>query len=138
AGIRLTGSIRKPEADLTMDIQQPAAFGEKIDRLRADARYRAGELNVTNGIANDGPSELRFSGNYRHPENDLKSGDMSFDATTQSLMLSRIEQVAKLSVPLEGSVGGRMSGTGRIANGKFELTAATVNVSGQGITVDGE
>jgi translocation and assembly module TamB len=138
ASIRLTGSIRKPEADLTMDIQRPAAFGEQIDRLRADARYRVGELEITKGIANDGTSELRFSGNYRHPEGDLKSGEISFEATAQSLAVSRIEHVAKLSVPVDGAVSGRLSGSGRLANGKFELTAATVNLTGQGVALDGE
>ena len=84
ASVRVAGSIRQPEANLTMDIQQPAAFGEQLDRLRADAHYRPGELDIANGIANDGTSELRFSGNYRHPEGNLKSGDVNFDVTAQN------------------------------------------------------
>ena len=42
ASVRLAGSVRRPEADLTLDIQRPAAFGEQIDRVRADAHYRPG------------------------------------------------------------------------------------------------
>jgi translocation and assembly module TamB len=138
ASVRLTGSIRKPEANLTLDIQRPAAFGEQIDRLRADAHYRPGELDIANGVATDGTSELRFSGNYRHPENDVKSGDLSFDVTAQNVAASRIEYVAKLSPPVDGLLAGRLSGTGRITKGSFELTAATVDLMGKGITVNEE
>jgi translocation and assembly module TamB len=121
-----------------MDIQRPAAFGEQIDRLRADAHYRPGELDIANGIANDGTSELRFSGNYRHPEDNLKSGEVSFDVTGQNVAASRIEHIARISPPVDGLLGGRLRGTARIANGGFELTAATADLTGQRITVDRE
>jgi translocation and assembly module TamB len=133
---RVTGSVRRPEVNMSLDVQRPAAFGEHIDRVRADARYLPGELDIANGIANDGASELRFNGNYRHPEGNLKSGDVSFDVTVQNLTASRIEHVANLSPPVDGVLGGRLQGTGRIANQAFELTAATANLAGKGITVD--
>jgi translocation and assembly module TamB len=138
ANVRLAGSVRRPELEVALDVQQPAAFGEHVDRVRADAHYRPGELDIANGIANDGMSELRFSGNYRHPEGNLKSGDVSFDVTAQNVTASRIGHVAKISPPVDGQVGGRLRGNGRIANGSFELTAATVDLTGQRITVDGE
>ena len=128
---------RRPESD-SLDIQRPAAFGEQIDRLRVDANYMPGELDIANGIATDGMSELRFSGNYRHPENDLKSGDVTFDVTAQNVAASRIEHVAKISPMVDARLAGRLSGTGRIAKGSFELTAATVNLTGQQIMVAGE
>ena len=138
ATLRLAGSIRRPEAELKVDVQQPAAFGEQIDRLRADASYRPGELDISNGIANDGTSELRFSGTYKHPDGNLKAGDMSFDVTAENVTASRIEHVAEISPPVDALLGGRLRGSGRIANGSFELTAATVDLTGQRITVDGE
>ena len=138
ATVRLAGSIRKPEANVSVDIQRPSAFGEQIDRLRADAHYMPGELDIANGVATDGTSELRFSGNYRHPENDLKSGEVTFDMTAQNVVVSRIEHVSKLSLPVDGQLAGRLSGTGRITKGSFELTAATANLTGKGITVDEE
>lgn len=138
ASVRVTGSVKRPEADVTLDILRPAAFGEQVDRVRADAQYRSGELNITNGIATDGNSELRFSGNYLHPENDLKSGEVTFDATAQNVAASRIEHVGKLSEPVDGSLSGKVNGTGRITKGNFELTAATANVTGTNVTVDGE
>jgi len=36
------GSFRRPEAQLTLDIEKPAGLGEQIDRVHADARYRLG------------------------------------------------------------------------------------------------
>lgn len=136
ANVRMAGSVRRPDLQVALDIQGPAAFGEHLDRVRADARYRPGELDVTNGIANDGPSELRFSGSYRHPENNLKSGDLSFELAVQRLMASQIEHVARISPPVDAVLAGRVRGTGRLSNGSFELTAATADLSGQRITVD--
>ncbi|HEV8412503.1 MAG TPA: translocation/assembly module TamB domain-containing protein [Bryobacteraceae bacterium] len=136
ANVHVAGTFQRPEAELTLDIQKPAAFGEQADRVRADARYRPGEIDIANGIANDGTSEVRFSGNYRHPENDLKSGQVSFDVSTQNLTASRIQHVARLSPAVDGRLTGRLSGTARVTNGRFELTGATVDVTGKGITVD--
>ncbi len=138
AQLRLSGSIRRPEAEVALDIQRPAAFGEKIDRVRADVHYRPGELDVANGIATDGTSGMQFSGSYRHPEGNLKSGEASFDLTTQNFMASRIEHIATISPAVDGVLGGRVRGTARITNGSFELTAATANLTGQNITVDAE
>ena len=132
------GSLRRPEAELTLDIENPAGLGEQIDRVHADARYRLGELDIANGIATDGTSELRFSGNYHHPDNDLKSGDVSFDVSAQNMAASRIEYVAKLSPPVDGQLNGKLNGTGRITSGSFELKAATVDLTAKGVTVDDE
>ena len=132
------GSLRRPEAELTLDIEKPAGLGEQIDRVHADARYRLGELDIANGIATDGTSELRFSGNYHHPDNDLKSGDVSFDVSAQNMAASRIEYVAKLSPPVGGQLNGKLNGTGRITSGSFELKAATVDLTAKGVTVDDE
>ena len=136
ANIRLAGSVRQPDLALALDIQGPQAFGEHVDRVRADARYRPGELDVTNGIANDGPSELHFSGNYRHPENNLKSGDVNFELAVQNLTASRIEHVAQVSPPVDGLLSGQIRGAARVSNGTFELTSATADLNGQRITID--
>ena len=136
AGIHVTGSTRQPEAEAALDIQKPAAFGEQIDRVRADARYRAGQIEIVDGVASDGPSELRFSGNYRHPLNNLRSGEVSFDVSTQNLTASRIKRVARLSPSVDARLAGRISGTGRVTDGRFELTGATAALTGKGITVD--
>jgi translocation and assembly module TamB len=138
ASVRLAGSVRRPEAEVALDIQRPAAFGEQIDHVRANAHYRPGELDISDGIASDGTSELQFNGSYKHPEGDLKSGEVSFDAVAQNVTASRIEHVARISPPVDALLGGRLRGTARIANGSFELTAATADLTGKGLTVDGE
>jgi len=98
SNVHVAGSVRRPEVEMSLDIQRPAAFGEQIDRVRADARYRLGELDIANGIATDGTSELRFSGNYRIRERS-EIGRFEFDMTAQNVAASRLEHVAKLSRP---------------------------------------
>src|SRR6185369_10693674 len=60
AAVRISGSVERPEANITLDVVNPEAFGEKIERLRAEVRYLPGELRVTDGVATDGPSQIRF------------------------------------------------------------------------------
>jgi translocation and assembly module TamB len=138
ATVRVAGTARRPEIDATLDIQKPAGFGEQIDRLRANARYTPGQLDIAQGIADDGSSQVQFSGSYRHPEGNLKSGDVSFEVSGQNVTASRVERVAAMTHPVDGQVSGRVHGTGRVANGSFELTAATADVNAQRITVDGD
>src|SRR5579862_5541530 len=136
ATVTLTGTVTRPDAEIALDVQNPAAFGEQIDRLRATVHYTPAAVELTNGVASAGPSGLQFSGTYRHPENDLKSGDVNFDLVVQNLVAARVQHIAKVQPPLDAIVAGRVSGTGKIANGAFDLTAATANLTAQRVTVD--
>src|SRR4029078_8957424 len=100
--------------------------------------YRPDELDLANGLATDGASEMRFSGNYKHPLDSLKTGDLSFDVTARNIVPSRIEHLARISSSLDAVLAGTLRGTGHMTNGNFELTAANVNLTGQRVTVYGE
>jgi len=142
ATVRLSGSFEQPEATIALDVQNPAGAGEKADRLRASVRYLPGALELTNGIVNDGPSEVRFAGTYKHPLASWRSGNVTFEASTQSLPTARVERVATMDPKVSGVLSGTVQGTGSIdvnntAN-PFTLTSATANVAVQQIFVDGQ
>src|SRR6185503_1884535 len=85
ATVRISGSVERPEANITLDVVNPEAFGEKIERLRAEVRYLPGDLRVTDGVATDGPSQIRFNGRYVHPQPDYRTGDITFEAVSSNL-----------------------------------------------------
>jgi translocation and assembly module TamB len=142
ATVRVSGSLERPEATVALDVQNPAAVGEKADRLRANLRYLPGLLAFSDGIVNDGSAEVRFSGTYKHPLASWRSGDITFEASTQNLPVTRLELVAAMKPAMEGIVSGEVQGSGSITNGGnaigFTLGSATANVAGRQIIVDGQ
>jgi translocation and assembly module TamB len=129
AALSLSGTVRRPEVDAAIDVQGISAFDEKIDRARANVRYTPGSVDLSNGIASTGPAEARFSGSYRFPTGDWKTGDAVFDVLSQNLDLSRIEHLTRSAYPAEGVLAGRLRGTAKIENGVFRLTAATADLT---------
>src|SRR5262249_27631484 len=116
----------------------PAAFGEQLDRARANVHYTATSIDLTNGIANDAESELRFAGRFQHPENNWKTGDVIFDGTAQNISTARIEYLGRSFPQVAAVMGGTFKGAGRIENGSFRLQSATADVTGRGVTFEGE
>jgi translocation and assembly module TamB len=140
ATARLSGSLENPEAAIALDVQNPTGVGEKADRLRANVRYLPAELDFSDGIVNDGGSEVRFSGTYKHPQTSWRSGDIVFEASTQSLPTARLERVALLEPKVSGIVSGNVRGSGTISQGAnpFTLTSATANITSRQIIIDGQ
>ncbi|MEO5922918.1 MAG: translocation/assembly module TamB domain-containing protein [Bryobacteraceae bacterium] len=140
ATVRLSGSFERPEATVALDVQNPVFEGEKADRVRTSLRYVPGTLELTDGIVNDGASEVRFSGTYKHPLASWRSGDATFEVTTQNLPTARLEKVVAIAPNISGILGGRIIGSGTINQSNstpFTLTSATANVSARQIVVDG-
>ena len=142
ATVKLSGSLERPEATIALDVQNPAGAGEKADRLRGNVRYLPGTLELSNGILNDAGSEVRFSATYKHPLASWRSGDITFEASTQNLPAVRLESVAALQPPVAGVLSGQVRGTGTITvdgnTNNFQLTSATANIGAQQIRVDGQ
>ncbi len=110
ATARITGTLENPEATIALDVQNPSGAGEKADRLRANVRYEPGSLDLSDGILNDGPSEIRFNATYKHPPANLRSGNLTFEASTQNLPMVRLESVALLEPKISGVLNGRVQG----------------------------
>jgi translocation and assembly module TamB len=133
---RFGGFLQEPQGEGTFDIQQPAAYGEKADRLRATVHIAPDLAELTAGQVEDGPARARFSGSYRHPAGKWDSGDVRFQVTGQDLTPDRIEALAKLQPPVGGTFSGTLDGAGRVQNSRLELTSANGSLSIDKFTVD--
>jgi translocation and assembly module TamB len=145
ASIRLSGSVQQPLAEISMQVEKPAAFDEQMDRLRANLKYSPGQIEVTSGEVSNGPGSVSFKGAYRHPgtnwkDADWKNGDMTFQLSAQGVQLTRIKAFARLQPAsdsrIDAKVSGNFSGAGRVSNGEFSLTSITADSIARGVTFD--
>jgi translocation and assembly module TamB len=136
--VHFSGSVRAPQADVALDVQKPAAFGEQLDRLRANVQVTPEAITVAGGDAIDGPGRLRFSGNYRHPANDWKSGEAEVQLAAQNLPAKRVDALSRLAPRLDARLTADIRGRLKVANGQVSLTSADGSASAQAVTLDGQ
>lgn len=136
ATLRVSGTMRRPEAEIGLQVDQPSAFGEQADRLRANLRYAPAAVEVVSGEADAGPGKLLFQGAYRHSENDWGSGDLRFDLTAQGMPVSRAQMLAKLEPGLDAILDGKVNGTARLVKGAVVLNGIDGEVAAHDVTWD--
>ncbi|MEP7351720.1 MAG: translocation/assembly module TamB domain-containing protein [Acidobacteriota bacterium] len=136
AQVHISGSVQHPQVSASLDVANPAGYGETLDRLTANVRYLPGELDVTDGIGTDRGSRLLFSGGYRHPASDWKSGEINIEASTDNLPSARIDHLANVPLAFTSTFAGRVQAAGKLQGGVFSLTSATADVTARTLRVD--
>ena len=79
ADVHLFGTVAKPIADLTAQVEKLAAFDEQIDRVNAKIHYADDALTISGGDATVGPGRIHFDGSYD------KAETITFDVTAENL-----------------------------------------------------
>jgi translocation and assembly module TamB len=163
ATVHLSGSIQQPEADIALQVDSPAAFGERFDRLRAGMRYSSASVDVTSGEAEAYGGKMRFQGSFQHRmkdgKADWKNGNLRFDVAAQGVALSRIARLSTLgpnpvvpsaapnvaapnAAPVaaskilfnpEATLDAKAAGTGRLVNTEFALDSIDGDASAHGL-----
>ncbi len=138
AAVRVSGSLREPQADVTLDIVKPEAFGEALDRVRATLKIARNSVDVSNGQAEDGPARLTFSGAYRPTTSDWKDGGIQIQLTAHDLVASRLKAFANLQTGVDGRVTADLRAQGSLNKDAFSLTSASGTLSAQSIVINGQ
>lgn len=136
ASVHLTGTARRPEAEIALDATGATALGEKAERLRANIHYTAQSLVVTNGQADIGTGKLLFSGSYTHPDGDLRNGDLRAEITAQAITESRIAALHQLEPGAEARLDGKVAILARVEQGALLPRSVSGEVSARGVTLD--
>jgi translocation and assembly module TamB len=132
ANVHLFGSVKKPVADVTAQVEKLAAFDEQIDRVSAKVHYSDDALLISGGDAIAGPGRIHFDGSYD------KAGAIVFAVTAENVPGSRVKALGKLPMRPDGVINANVKGTGRIVKGEFQLTSAAGTASGRSITLSGD
>ena len=136
--IHLFGAIRQPEAEIAASIEQPAGFGEHLDRLHASVRYSAGSIRVTGGEADAASGKIHFEGTYQHRAGEWNTGDLHYDVAAQNIELAQIQHLSKLQPQLEGRLDAKLNGLARIAKGRLDPRSVNGEASLREFAWDGQ
>lgn len=138
AGVRLSGSMHQPQADLTINVANPRAFGESMDRVSATLKVTTNTLEVSSGEADEGPGRIAFSGGYQPSAADWKSGAVQLQVATRDLVATRLEALAALQSGLDATLTADVHAQGRVAKGSFSLSSAMGTLSAQSVSFRGQ
>jgi len=136
ATVHLSGTARRPEAEIALNATQAKALGETFERVRANLRYGAQSLAFTAGEADLGAGKLLFSGSYTHADGDLRSGDLRAEFTAQAITASRIAALRQLEPGAEARLDGKGAVNLRIDPGALLLRSLSGEASARGVTLD--
>jgi len=132
----LSGAPQRPDAEITVDVEKPAGFGEQLDRLRATFRYSAETITVTAGEADLASARLHFEGDYKHRANDWKNGDAKFAFVAEAVPLSAVKAFSNLQTGVDSKVDAKANGVARIAQGELTITSIDGNATAHAVTWD--
>ncbi|HML15587.1 MAG TPA: translocation/assembly module TamB domain-containing protein [Bryobacteraceae bacterium] len=138
ARMHLFGAIRQPQAEVAVEIEQPAGFGERLDRLHANLQYSAELIRVTGGQADAASGKILFEGAYQHRANDWNTGELQYNVAAQNIAIAQIEHVAKLQPGLEGRLDAKMNGGAGVAKGGINLRSVNGEASLHKLVWDGQ
>ena len=136
ATVHLSGTARRPQADIVLDATQATAFGERFERVRADLRYTPQSLVFTAGQADLGSGKLLFSGSYVPQNGDIHNGNLHVDVTAQALTASRIAELHRLEPSAEARLDAKATVEMRIERGALQLRSISGEASARGVTLD--
>ena len=138
AGVRVSGFVREPQAEITLDVIKPEAFGESMDRVRATVKIAANSIEVSSGQAEDGPARLSFSGAYRPAASDWRSGSLQVQLTARNLEAASLHAFANLQTGVDGRVTADIRAQGGLAKGAFSLGSVAGTMTAQSVSIHGQ
>lgn len=142
ATVRLTGTLQRPEAGLTLDVAQATASGEQFERVRANVQYKSQSLQFASGEADLGSGKLRFSGSYEHPENDWKNGVLRADLSLAAIQATRLavwrESRIARNTQADARVDGKATFEVHAERGSFAVRSLAGDATLRGITIYNE
>lgn len=133
--VRLSGTLRVPDATVTAEIQSPAAFGEQADRLRTTFHFTPAEIDVSSARITLQNASITLAGKYAHNAAGWNDGRAEFDVATKSLPTSRIRRLAQIQPPLAATLSGNLHGSASIAHGVPTLTALSGTFAARGVEI---
>ena len=123
ATAKVSGTIGDPHAEADLTIAKALVSGERIDRVQAAAAYSAGRIEIKEASVSAAVGQIRLTGRFEHPPEDLRNGSLHFTVSTPGIHVESLEAVKKLGSGLRGVVKGDLSGEGSVRNGEPSVTA---------------
>lgn len=133
---QVSGSLKRPQAEISAEILNLAAFGEQLDRVRAKVHYSPEQMDVSAGEAEEGAAKATFTGAFSHPPDDWRNGEIRFTVATPGVSLAQIKTLVKLQPSLSARVDGTASGTLRLIKGAPEIASISGRANAHSVAWD--
>ncbi|MGD0199629.1 MAG: translocation/assembly module TamB domain-containing protein, partial [Bryobacteraceae bacterium] len=138
ASVTLGGTLGAVEASAHARASQVVFYGQPMDRVEGDARYRDGLLEISAAELQQGSSRLQISGRLEHPPGNWAQGRIAFQAASSGIRLAELKLVRDQVQGAEGQIEAQMAGEVTLAPGGFRpgpmhgfLSVRDLRVGGQ-------
>lgn len=143
AGVRgrVSGTIKQPTADLSLELTQAVLGRISLDEAKAHVVYEDTLIDVPSLEVRTGPNRVTMAATFRHPANDFQRGEVELTAQTNSIQLAQVQYVREENLGLAGTLQVSMKGKGHLdlTNKTFpvDLSGLDAAVAAQNLTMNG-
>lgn len=114
----LKGSFDKPEGEAAVTADQVVAFDEPVERMRGKIRLLSGAIEITDGQAAVGRTQVPFTIRYTKGASDWKSGSLRWRVQGAGVDLAAIRNLKSRVPDIAGAATLNTDGELRITGGK--------------------
>jgi translocation and assembly module TamB len=134
------GTMSSPRANVALNLNRAVIYDEPIDSISARANYLDRSIELSRLEVVSGPARIALTGRFDHPANDLRQGEMSFDATSTQVDLGRIRNLQKIRPGTGGVLQMNARGAGHVGGGNrgILLTTLDARLAARGIKAQGK
>jgi translocation and assembly module TamB len=135
--IQVKGQFGSPEIAADIQASDVVAYGEQAGRVRVDATYKDGEIDVSRSDIAMGSAHVTATGSYRHVKDDWKTGEARFDVNGAGIMLTQLKAAQKLRQGVRGIVSVQARGAAKFEKGAASVEALDGDAQLRNLVVDG-
>jgi len=130
AQLQVDGPVRALGGSGWVDLDGGAAFGEPIDRLRAQGAMTNDRLQLSSVAVSFSAGTLAATGSY-----DLKSRRFQVDAKGSGIDVARIESLRRQGIDVGGKLGFSILGSGTLDDPRLEIrsTISPLSLAGESL-----
>ncbi len=114
----LKGSFDKPEGEAAVTADQVVAFDEPVEKMRGKIRLLTGAIEITDGQATVGRTQVPFTIRYTKGASDWKSGSLRWRVQGAGVDLAAIRNLKSRVPDIAGAATLNTDGELRITGGK--------------------
>ena len=130
---QISGSVKQPEAEFTLNASKLTAYGENVNHLRARVHYTAQALEVRESLAEFGAGTVELAGTFAHPENIWTDGELRGHASVKNLTAQTVAAWREAQPEADAKLDGTVEFDGRLTGNK--IAWRTLNGAGSAKTI---
>jgi translocation and assembly module TamB len=139
ANADLSGTLKDPHANGTMEIAKGVVKSQPFDTLQAKFTYSNQLVDLPSFLVTVGSNRVEMSGSFTHPADDYSDGNVRFHVVSNRMQLASLRGVQQYKPGLTGGLQLAADGAATLRRGATPLfQTLNANVSASGLSVNGK